>query len=254
MTPRVRKIVAIITGTLLVTTALAEPVVAPGIPNNPLVDLIKALAWPAAALIMAQLFRRPLTAFLGAIGGRITKLSLFKVELELVQARSATSTPLLDEIRSGAIAAPIANSSRSMQQQVQSTAPADYAVIAIGQGDAWLTSRLYIAAVMMQRMRGVQVFVFVERAASVERRLLAVVPVGQVRWALAQRYPWLEAAWMRATLLTFPPQPPEEARLPGGSWPSLPAGSVWLPDPRALAQSTVASVLAGSNLGRPVKS
>ena len=91
-----------------------------------------------------------------------------------------------------------------MLEQVQSTKPADFAIIALEAGEAWLTSRLYIAAVMMERMRGTQVFVFVERTASTERRLLAVASVRQLRWALARRYPWLEAAFVRASLFAFP--------------------------------------------------
>ena len=74
-----------------------------------------------------------------------------------------------------------------MLEQVQSGTPADFATIALGSGEAWLTSRLYIAAVMMERMRGTQVFVFGERAPFTERRLVAVASVRQVRWALARR-------------------------------------------------------------------
>ena len=63
------------------------------------VELVKALAWPVLVLVVAVVFRRPLALFLGALGSRVTKLSIFKVELELVPATSATSTPLLDDIR-----------------------------------------------------------------------------------------------------------------------------------------------------------
>jgi hypothetical protein len=35
-------------------------------------------------------------------------------------------------------------------------------------------------------------------ATTTDQRLLAVAPVQVVRWALAQRYPHLEAAWARA--------------------------------------------------------
>ena len=114
-----------------------------------------------------------------------------------------------------------------MLEQVQSTTPADFATIALGAGDAWLTSRLYIAAVMMERMRGAQVFVFVEHTPSTERRLLAVGSVRQVRWALARRYPWLEAAFLRASLSVFP----------SGGAQALPVGAAWLPDPRTLIQN-----------------
>jgi hypothetical protein len=194
---------------------------------DPTIELVKALAWPIVALLIAAIFRRPISVFVSAIGSRITKLSLFKVELELVPATAATSTPLLDDIRTATSSVELSDSSRTMQEQLQSVTPADFAIIALGAGQEWLTSRLYIAAVMMERMRGIQAFVFVERAPSTERRLVAVASVRQLRWALARRYPWLEAAWARSSLSVFPPQFPPAAQ-------ALPAGACWLPDPRTL--------------------
>jgi hypothetical protein len=195
----------------------------------PAVELGRALAWPAAAVVIAILLYRPLNIFVRAIGSRITKLSLFKVELELLAERAATSTPLLDDIRSASTAAQINDSKIMMLEQVQSGTPADYAVVAIGNGEQWLTSRLYIALIMMQRMRGVQVFVFLERTANTEQKLVAVAPINQLRWALAQQYPWLEAAWVRANtagLMALAVPPVQAAAQPQPL-------SCNLPDPRA---------------------
>ena len=50
------------------------------------VELAKALPWPIAAIVIAALLYRPFARFITALGGRITKLSLFKVELELKPA------------------------------------------------------------------------------------------------------------------------------------------------------------------------
>ncbi len=177
------------------TAAPAPSPPAPTAASTPTVELVKALAWPVVALLIAGIVRRPIALFVSALGSRITKLSLFKVELELVPASAATATPLLDDIRTATNSAAISDSSRMMLEQVQSGTPADFALVALGGGEEWLTSRLHIAAVMMERMRSVKVFVFVERAPTTERRFVAVVPVRQVRWALARRYPWLEAAW-----------------------------------------------------------
>jgi hypothetical protein len=166
------------------TAATTAPVAAPA---DPTIELAKALAWPIVALLIAAYFRRPISVFLNVIGRRITKFSIFKLEVELPPAIAATTTPLLDDIRTAATAAEIRDSTRMMLEQVQPGTPADFATIALGSGEAWLTSRLYIAAVMMERMRGTQVFVFVERAPFTERRLVAVASVRQVRWALARR-------------------------------------------------------------------
>jgi hypothetical protein len=75
---------------------------------------------------------------------------------------------------------------------------ADFSLVALGIGEEWLTSRLFIAAVMMERMRDVKVFVFVDRSPTTERRFVAVASVRHLRWALARRYPWLEGAWVKA--------------------------------------------------------
>jgi hypothetical protein len=164
-----------------------------------------------------------------ALGARVSKLSVFKVELELVPAASAAvSTPLLDDIRSATTSATISDSSRMMLDQVQTGTQADFAMIAIGEGKEWLTSRLYIAAVMLERMRGVQMFVFVEKSPTTGRRLIAVASVPHVRWTLAQRYPWLEAAWARSYVALFP------ATVAAGTAP-LPPNVAFLPDPRTLA-------------------
>lgn len=220
---------------LLCVDALAQamasassPASAPSAGSLPLVELVNALAWPVVALVLAGAFRRPITQFVGALGSRITKLSLFKVELELVPASAATIMPLLDDIRTATNPAAISDSSRMMLEQVQSGAPADYALVSIGQGEEWLTSRLYIAAVMMERMRGVKALVFVERTATTERRFIAVAQVRQLRWALSRRYPWLEAAWLRGLVSQYPAGLPANAQ-------ALPLGAVWPPDPHTLA-------------------
>lgn len=198
------------------------------VPASPEVELAKALGWPIAALVIAGIFFQPISRFVSAIGSRITKLSIFKVEVELLPATAAVSTPLLDDIRTATSSADINDSSRMMLEQVQSGGPADFAVVALGAGEEWITSRLYIAAVMMERMRGLQALVFVERSPSSERKLVAVASARQVRWALARRYPWLEAALARASLFVFPAEIPAAAA-------ALPPGASWLPDPGKVA-------------------
>lgn len=177
------------------------------------VELAKALGWPLVALIVAIAFRQALTGFLGAIGGRVSKVSAFNVSIDLAAAKAPAATPLLDEIKSSTDQAQVSDSTRSMIEQAQSTVPADYAVIQLGTGDEWLTSRLYIAAVLMERMRGAKVLVFVERAAGVERRFVAVANIRQLRWQLATKYPWLESALVRALNAQMGGQDPRTAQM-----------------------------------------
>ena len=207
-------------------TALAQQPPTQPSTSPPWVALVVALAWPAAVIVVALTFRRSLGDFLRGLATRVTKLSAFKVELELAAVPSAAASPLLDDIRSATTPAEISDSTRQMLEQAQSTLPADSAVINLGSGQEWLTSRLFIAAVMLERMRGVQVFVFLERTPATGQRFVAVAPLSQVRWSLAQQFPWLEAAWARAYLGIFP--------FTQQSTTALPEGAAWLPDPRSL--------------------
>ena len=196
-------------------------------PLSPWVGFASALAWPIAAIAIALAFRKPLSQFLNGLAGRVTKLSAFKMELELATAPSAAQGPLLDDIRSATTSASIADSSRTMLEQAQSTAPADFAVIDLGAGEEWLTSRLFIASVMLERMRGAKVFLFLQTTPGTARRFVAIATIAEVRWSLACRYPWLEAAWQRAYMSVFPAYPPAGV--------TVPPGALWLPDPLTLS-------------------
>jgi hypothetical protein len=74
----------------------------------------------------------------------------------------------------------------------------DYAIIDLGTGQRWLTSRLYIFALMLERMRGLQCLVFLETKNDIEQRFLGLASPAKVRWALAYCYPWLETAFAKA--------------------------------------------------------
>ena len=68
-----------------------------------------------------------------------------------------------------------------------------------------------------------------KRFATTTRRFVAVVTLKQVRWLLAQQFPWLEAAWARAYISIFP-WTQQSATPP-------PNGAAWLPDPRTLSMT-----------------
>ncbi len=220
--------------TLVVGQAVTPPALGASLAGGPLiVELVKALAWPVVAAAIALFLREPLREFVTALGTRVTKLSIFKVELELVPAATAASGALLDEFRTATTGAAISDSSSKMLEQLQSRTPADFAEINLGTGKEWLTSRLYIAAAMLERMRAIQVLVFVERTQTSNRRMVAVVPVQEFRWVLARRYPWLEAAFCRAYIERFPTPPASQ----GGPVPPMPKGCGWFPDPKSIPMS-----------------
>jgi hypothetical protein len=63
----------------------------------------------------------------------------------------------------------------------------------------------------MERMRGMKVFVFVDATAVTKRQFVGTVEIRRLRWALAQRYPWLEVAYVKALDQAYPK---EDARSP----------------------------------------
>jgi hypothetical protein len=230
--------------TVAFSQAVSTPTAAAPLPvYPPMVELVKALAWPFFAAIIVILLREPIHGFVTALGTRITKLSIFKVELELVPAAAGAEGPLLDDLRTATTSADISDSFRTLLEQVQSQTPADFAEVNLGTGKDWLSSRLYIAALMLERMRAIQVIVFVERTAKSNRHIVAVVPVQELRWALARRYPWLEAAFLRAYIALFRTQP-NFGEKPA---PTMPVGAAWLPDPKSL--SAISPVIVSSSGG-----
>ena len=80
---------------------------------------------------------------------------------------------------------------------------------------------------MLERMRGVKVFVFLETTPAVARRFVAICTVSKIRWSLACLHPWMEAVWLRAYTNVFPAFAPSTT----GTGVTVPNGAAWLPDP-----------------------
>jgi hypothetical protein len=86
----------------------------------------------------------------------------------------------------------------NLVKQFGDYSPLDYAIIDLGLGKSWITSRLYIFALMLQRMRGLRYFVFVTTTPEVRRRFVGIIEASNVRWVLAGLYPQLEEAFGKA--------------------------------------------------------
>jgi hypothetical protein len=86
----------------------------------------------------------------------------------------------------------------SLLNQIMEAAYADYALIDLGTGRNWLTSRLFFFAFLLQRIRPVKTFVFVESRGKVAKRYVGMRSPDAVRWVLAAQYPALEQAFAKA--------------------------------------------------------
>jgi hypothetical protein len=135
------------------------------------------------------------------MGQRATKLSVFQFAVELSEVPEFTpawSGPHLSDVRQPTRSDEFPSGARALFEQIRDETASDYAVVDLGEGDKWLTSRLFIFTVMLQRMRGLRCFVFLETSGGVRRRFVGMAPPGVVRWSLAMRYPWLELALANA--------------------------------------------------------
>ncbi len=164
--------------------------------------LVGSLMWPAVAVFVIIKFGQSIAEFCtNVILPRLKKVSLggFSVELgEGTELRLADDPSLLSVLQGGSAAMVNDSTVRTFTMQVLAPGRADYAVLDLGEGRAWLTSRLYILAVVLRRMRAIQAFVFVQSSANLPAKFVGVGDTGSIRWALAERYPMYEYALAEA--------------------------------------------------------
>lgn len=170
--------------------------------TNDLLLMVQSLAWPLVALAALVLLRKPLAAALETVARRAGKLDLRVVTIELrpeispdwgvdiagerVDLRHLTSDQVFDSY------------SYTLFEQIGRGAPTDVAVMDLGKGHEWLTSRLYLFATLLERLRGVKCLVFVRSTETRTRQVLGATTPGAVREALAGDEPWLESTYLAA--------------------------------------------------------
>jgi hypothetical protein len=174
-----------------------------------LLEFFRITVWPLVVVCGLLALRRPLSGFIEGLGQRATKLSIFNLEVELSRAPELKpwSGPSLDTFRQPDPAFWGGDSSGELFAQIQAAGPADYAIVDLGRGEAWLTSRLFIFTLMMERMRGLRCLVFLKETDAASRLFLGTASPSRVRWALARQYPWLEVAYAKAYSQALPDEP-----------------------------------------------
>jgi hypothetical protein len=163
---------------------------------NLIVEVIRILAWPILVVIGFILFRVPISAFFTALGSRASKIGVFSVSVELAALPEAQpwSGPAIDDFKAEYPTA-ASDSSGSLFRAVAETAHADYITVDLEEGQAWLTSRLFILAAVIPRVRTIKRIVFL---GGVARAYVGSAPPTVIAAVLAKRFPWLEEAYLRA--------------------------------------------------------
>lgn len=162
-------------------------------------ELVRAIAWPAVVVAALYAFYKPLSTFLGELGKRATKISAFHVEIEFPALAEAQVTPFTAKIQELRQGAEFSSSAKDLLDQVGAEGPMDYALIDLGRGKQWLSSRLFIFAIILQRLRGVRCLVFVATTEQGHpKHFVGLTTPDKLRWALAADFPWLERSFVVA--------------------------------------------------------
>lgn len=164
------------------------------------IDLVQALAVPATVLVALLVLHRPIGDFLENLGGRLSKLSIGKLSIELSAATELRPTWRIEmgndafDVRQLSPAGVFDSFADSLLRQLDDPNPLDYVVVDLGSGRSWLSSRLFLFAELLGRMRGIRAFVFVQTVGSHERCFVGIASPAEIRWLLAKEFPALEQA------------------------------------------------------------
>src|SRR5258708_6914996 len=166
------------------------------------------LAWPVVALVAFSLFRKSLISFLDTVAKRATKFSLGALGIELPTMNEAQ---LSDDLLTFRTADPFmvvgSSAKRTLFDMFQQPGTFEFVSINLGRGDSWVSSRLYIFAEMLQRMKSLRCIVFVAPGPETESLFLGATTPEVLRWSLARLQPWLEVAYAQAYQQAMLPSP-----------------------------------------------
>ncbi|TXG87313.1 MAG: hypothetical protein E6R14_01630 [Thermomicrobiales bacterium] len=175
--------------------------------------MLGAFLWPVVLLIVLLLYRKEIPKLTEAVLRRVNKFAFAGIEVQLAEVKTiepawggpSSSVDLRHQARSTEI-----NDSyvATFITQLRDAPQSEIAEVDLGQGEDWLSSRLYIMAILFARYKGVQALVFLDTALGVTRRYVGWADADVFRWALARRYPWLECAYARAYSKIQNPGPP----------------------------------------------
>ena len=157
--------------------------------SKDLIELVGHLAWPVTVIFACAIFYRPLSNLIDTLGRRMNRFSIFKVDVELGPLTKAVAlNATVDRLRSVQVSesglAPIVAG-------VVKSSSADYLVVNIGDaGDAWLTSRLFLLAAILERSRAIRCVVFLDGS----QRFVGAATARDIRRSIGTRYVIYEIA------------------------------------------------------------
>lgn len=184
-------------------------------------EFLKSMAWPGLAAFTLLLFRKQIAELLtqAARALRGQPVQEPTPEIQTLPELASSWTVGSKDVRALTPSHIFNGNSKPFFQQLVNSVHGDYAVVDLGKGQEWLTSRLFLFAVILGMVRNLRTLVFVESSNGVRRRFLATASPEDVRKSLALRYPWLEEAWLRASAAQYAGEGHGAADSDGGSGP-----------------------------------
>lgn len=158
-------------------------------------ELLKIIVWPATILFLVFKLRDPLTALITAIGQRATRVKILQFEVEL--AALVPPSPSLETSTEALQQAVVqASGTTFIVRGITKSAAADYVLVALGADEqhAWLSSRLFLLSVLIDRNRVVRCIVFTGEHGG----FIGAASPRDVRAALGARFPEYEHALLAA--------------------------------------------------------
>lgn len=170
--------------------------------KDTILALVESVAWPLTVFILILAFRKPIRDALEQFGRQGGEIAIAGLALKLPAMRDA---PLGEDVLTFKAGDPyllVNDSTKStLLRLLKEPGFRDYVVVNLGEGDQWITSRLFIFAIMLQRIKQIRCFVFLEGS---RPRFIGAAKPDQVRWALAKEQPWLEKAFVDAVVQSSP--------------------------------------------------
>jgi hypothetical protein len=163
------------------------------------ISLVEKVAWPVVVALGVFLFRKPLSNFLDVVGKRATEISIGGLGIKLPTMNEAQLGEDVLTFRAADTFMVISSSAKtSLFTMFEQSGKYEFVAINLGRGDKWLSSRLYIFATILQRMKALRCIVLLSAGADTESQFIGATTPDKVRWGLAMLQPWLEGAYAQA--------------------------------------------------------
>jgi hypothetical protein len=169
--------------------------------------LVAAVLYPLVLLVIVILYRKEIPLIARGLLGRVTKIGIAGISLEMAKADRFAPSWLNDtgmDLRHKAAYINVNDSTAgNFLAQLKAGGTADYAIVNLGTGREWLSSRLFIMAIIFERIKGVKAIVFLENTSDSRKTFIGWATPHHIRWALAQHFHWLETAFSEAYFNTI---------------------------------------------------